>query len=110
MLRTGDVGRLADGRLFLEGRLARVAKPLGVRVQLEEIEAAFQPDGAAAAVAGPDEVVTVYVEGPTASFREAYRAVLAGYRLPPAAVRLVSVERIPRTASGKIAYGELAGE
>lgn len=106
-LRTGDLGCLRDSMLYIAGRRGRLAKPLGVRVQLDDVEAEFAALGPAAAVAGADEVVTVYVEGSARTYRPAYRAVLAAYSLPPSAVRVAPVARIPRTLTGKIAYAQL---
>lgn len=106
-LATGDLGRWDGSRLEIQGRLARLVKPLGVRVELDEVEAAFTEYGSAAVIADGD-MLRVFVEGNILRFRPAYRRVLDAYRLPPAAVRMVGVPAIPRTASGKIAYGRIA--
>ncbi|MGB6164845.1 MAG: AMP-binding protein [Pseudonocardiaceae bacterium] len=106
-LRTGDLGYLSDGRLHIVGRLGRLAKPFGVRVQLDDVEADFTAVGPAAVVTGDDETIVVYVEGSPATYRTAYRTILASYALPPSVVRVVPVDRIPRTISGKIAYSQL---
>jgi long-chain acyl-CoA synthetase len=106
-LHTSDLGFLRDGRLYIVGRRGRLAKPLGVRVQLDEVEAEFATLGPAAAVAGADEVVTVYVEGSAHTYRSAYRAVLAAYALPPSTVRVTPIAKIPRTLTGKVAYAKL---
>jgi long-chain acyl-CoA synthetase len=106
-LHTGDLGILRDSMLYIVGRRGRLAKPLGVRVQLDEVEAEFAALGPAAAVAGADEVVTVYVEGSARTYRSAYRAVLAAYALPPSAVRVTPIATIPRTLTGKVAYAQL---
>jgi acyl-coenzyme A synthetase/AMP-(fatty) acid ligase len=106
---TGDLGYLVDGRLYVTGRLHRVAKPMGVRVQLDEVEVAFQTLGPAAAMSDAEDRVIVYVEGSLADYRPVYRQLLAAYRLPPGAVRLVRVDALPRTVAGKVAYGELNG-
>ncbi len=106
LLRTGDLGRLKDGRLYVTGRLARIAKCTGVRVALDEVEEFFTRIGPAAVVCD-DERIVVYVEGPVTAFRAAYREVLRTYLVPPAMVRLRSIGTIPRTMSGKIAYREL---
>ncbi|MDV9194455.1 AMP-binding protein [Streptomyces sp. Wh19] len=107
-LRTGDRGHLSQGRLRITGRLSRLVKPLGVRVELDEIEAAFAAVGPAAVVAGEGETLMVYVERDPAAYRGVYRSVLANYALPPKAVRVVPITRIPRTYSGKVAYSALS--
>ena len=107
-MRTGDLGYLAQGRLHVTGRLSRLIKPLGVRVQLDEIEEAFATVGPAAVVAGEGETLIVYVEADPAAYRGVYRTVLADYALPPTVVRIEPIARIPRTYSGKVSYAELS--
>ncbi|GLL02123.1 AMP-binding protein [Dactylosporangium matsuzakiense] len=106
-LRTGDLGHLLHDRLYVTGRSARLAKPLGVRVSLDEVEEVFANHGPAAVVVDGDEVITAYVEHAPANYRPAYRAVLTAYRLPPAALRVTRIDAIPRTVTGKIAYAQL---
>ncbi|WP_406120421.1 AMP-binding protein [Streptomyces canus] len=106
-LPTGDLGRLSVGRLYVTGRMARIAKVHGVRVSLDEMEQFFTAVGPAAVVSDDDERVLVYVEGPVAKYRAARREALTLYGLPPATVRVLQIPAIPRTVSGKVAYGRL---
>lgn len=102
-LRTGDLGRQdPDGLWRVVGRLGRFAKVLGLRVDLDRVEAgladagirAWVVDGGARAA---DRLVVGAIEPPADLERRA--ADLAG--LPVAAVRAVRLEEWPLLPSGK---------
>jgi O-succinylbenzoic acid--CoA ligase len=112
-LSTGDRGRLDDaGRLHVLGREGDVIVSGGAKVDPTEVEAALEahPAVAAACVFGsPDEtwgmIVTAAIvsrprRAPPAlgELRPFLEARLAPYKLPR---RLVTVEAIPLTPSGK---------
>ena len=108
-LRTGDLGRLTDGLLYVDGRIDRQVKVLGRRVDLGAVEAAASTGGGtvAAVAVGADRLLLLVEEvaGQDVEVR-ARAAERAG--LPVACVALRRVAALPRTGSGKIAYGELA--
>ena len=111
-LRTGDLGRQTDDGLFeVVGRLSRFIKVLGLRVDLEHVEATLAGLGVAAACAGTDDQLVVVAEGsPHRQLREV-AAVAAG--LPKRRVRVLSVLQLPRLTSGKVdtrAVADLAEE
>ncbi|HWA10168.1 MAG TPA: AMP-binding protein [Opitutaceae bacterium] len=111
VLATGDLAEKdADGFFRITGRLARFAKLFGKRVDLGGIEAEVEggfPVTAAARDGG--DRIEVFVEsagGPADA--EAIRARLVGLLgVPVPAVRIVPVERLPLTASGKKDYKRL---
>jgi O-succinylbenzoic acid--CoA ligase len=117
-LHSGDRGRLdADGYLHVDGRIKDTIVTGGENVAAAEVEEALvaHPAVADAAVVGrPDpewgEVVTAFVvlsgEATDAAIVAHCRAILAGYKVPRAIVR---VEELPRTASGKLLKGRLSG-
>jgi long-chain acyl-CoA synthetase len=115
----GDVGRVdADGYLYLQGRSSRVIISGGVNVHPQEIEdlLALHPAVADVAVVGaPDEEygerVVAFVQplgppDPDLAFmvREYCRERLAHVKCPR---EVVLVDRVPRSAAGKILAREL---
>jgi acyl-coenzyme A synthetase/AMP-(fatty) acid ligase len=111
VLVTGDEGRLDGDVLTVLGRRSRIAKVFGLRFGLDEVEraAADAGGGAVAAVEG-DNALVLFVEGraPDACAALA-RSLARSLRLPPTGVRVVGLDELPRTASGKVAYAELPG-
>jgi len=108
-LRTGDVGHLEDGCLFVHGRGDGVVKCAGERVGLDEVAAVMRecPGIAdACVVALPDEALGArlvgFVEAPAgvvAELRKFLRLKLLPAKRP---AQLVAVESLPRLPSGKI--------
>jgi acyl-CoA synthetase (AMP-forming)/AMP-acid ligase II len=108
VLPTGDRGRLdADGHLWLSGRLNRIGKAYGVRVDLDAVEHAAAALAPTAALAGDDRVL-VWCEGLGAA-RAKELAALVGRELGihRTAVRVTAVDRLPRRANGKVDYDAL---
>ena len=117
-LRTGDLGFLCDGELYISGRLKEVIIVRGRKYHAQDIEAAAagsHPDlGTVAAafsvpVDGTEQIVIYHevrpecpapdVEAVSAAIR---RAVAKAMQLPLYAVALVQAGTLPRTSVGKI--------
>ncbi len=117
-LRTGDLGFLKDGELFVTGRLKDLLIVRGVNYYPQDIERTVQQShprlrldcGAAFMVEreGREQLVlTQEIERHKQShFQEVYdailRAVAGEHELTPAAIVLLKAGSIPKTSSGKI--------
>lgn len=109
VLATGDVGWVdADGWITITGRLKRMAKVFGTRVNLDDVERRLAPFGHLAAVDDGDGIA-VFVEVSEADEvpGDLARRMERHLAFPARSIRLRSVSVLPTTASGKIDYQEL---
>jgi acyl-CoA synthetase (AMP-forming)/AMP-acid ligase II len=108
-LATGDLGHLDDdGHLWLTGRIKRIGKVFGVRIQLDDAERALTSVPPAAVIAGDDRLI-VFVETEDPSWRAHVTAALsAELHVHARGIEVRIIDRLPRLANGKIDYQELA--
>jgi acyl-CoA synthetase (AMP-forming)/AMP-acid ligase II len=107
-LHTGDVARCgADGLYEIVGRRSRFVKVFGLRIDLHRVEAGLEADGVTACCVARDEELVVAVE---AAGQRTHLGRLIAQRcgLPPRAVRVVVVPRLPRLPSGKVDHRAVA--
>jgi len=101
VLRTGDLGTLSDdGLLRVVGRRSRVAKVLGLRVDLEHVEAQLSAHGLVVSVVDDGGAVVAAAEG-SGDDQRLRDLVASAAGLPPRAVRAAHVGALPRLGSGK---------
>ncbi|MBB2971309.1 AMP-binding protein [Mesorhizobium sp. RMAD-H1] len=106
-LRTGDIAeRDADGFYRIVGRLKRMSKIAGLRINHEALEHALSRHGIAAAVVGDDErLLAAFTSGQSAD--RVRRILIEASGLTPLHVEAVALEALPRLPSGKIDYMQL---
>jgi long-chain acyl-CoA synthetase len=111
-LATGDIGRVDDeGFYSIVGRKRRIAKLVGRRVNLDELESLLAAHGRVAAMELSGRLILARAAGErTTSGRELSQHVSELIRIPARFIRVLDVDRIPRTAAGKTDYVTLAGE
>ncbi len=107
LLMTGDLGYFdAQGRLYISGRLKRIAKILGNRINLEEVEHLLLEQGfETVCIEYQDKlgVISLVEEIP----KETKIYLLEYLRINPALVIFKSTPHTPRLLSGKIDYPSL---
>lgn len=100
-LYTGDLARRGPSGLYeIVGRRSRFAKIVGLRVDLDQVERLLADLGLTAIVAGSDNAVVAAVEG-SHDLNLVAKSLAQDLGLPRAAVKLRTVQEIPRLANGK---------
>ncbi len=113
VLHTGDIGRFdRDGYLYLEGRLKRIAKLFGQRINLDAVErlvAEAGSEGANAAVSLNDEAIVLWCEGEAepARLETLSRRVAERLGVNRHGVVARGIEKLPLLRNGKIDYRSL---
>ena len=108
VLHTGDLGYLDGGFLYLTGRQKRIAKVLGLRISLDDVERMFEDAGVVAAIDGGDRLL-LFTDGPTDRLERARVPVAAEIGIPASLLSVRRIQALPRTANGKLDYRSLPG-
>jgi long-subunit acyl-CoA synthetase (AMP-forming) len=107
LLKTGDLGYFdAQGRLYISGRLKRIAKLLGNRINLEEIEHLLREQGfETICIEYQDKLGVISLVGELPNETKNY--LFEYLKINPGLVIFKSTRQIPRLLSGKIDYPSL---
>jgi acyl transferase domain-containing protein/NADPH:quinone reductase-like Zn-dependent oxidoreductase/thioesterase domain-containing protein len=107
-IRTGDLGRIAGGRLSITGRAKDVVKLGGISYANLEIEEAVGGDAVACGVETPDgEALAIFAGVDEARVPEVRARVACALGITARFVIPVRSDELPRTALGKIQRGRL---
>jgi acyl-CoA synthetase (AMP-forming)/AMP-acid ligase II len=108
-LHTGDLGALdEDGYFRLTGRTKRIAKVFGLRVNLDEVEAAASAHGPVAVVDGGEQILLWRAPGAEIAADDLRREVARRFGLNSLAFAVRDIEELPLKTSGKVDYDTLA--
>ncbi len=107
-LETGDIGKLDDdGYLTVTGRLKRIAKVFGLRINLDEVEQMLKAYGPAAVVADDDRLRVFCEFGGQSDHARLVDEIAARLSIHRTALRVERVDQLPLGSNGKIDYRAL---
>lgn len=108
VLHTGDLAReIGDGLFEVVGRLKRITKVFGLRINLDDVEKHLAAVGVAARVVGTDSALAVFVTHRRDHDR-AREEVASACGLPLWVVRVSVLRETPLTSNGKPDYARLS--
>jgi acyl-CoA synthetase (AMP-forming)/AMP-acid ligase II len=103
ILHTGDLGCLdAAGHLYISGRRSRIAKIMGARISLDDVEAVLERHTPVVAQASDTGLTILHEPVDKARFSAAVADLARMLRVPPKLIRLQEVTVLARNSAGKL--------
>jgi acyl-CoA synthetase (AMP-forming)/AMP-acid ligase II len=107
VLRTGDLARRdADGLYYIVGRMKRVLKLFGNRINLEEVEQMIGDFGYSCVCAGVDDRLRIYTSEKDGHV-QIKNFIVERTGIHHSGFEVVYIDSIPRNEAGKILYSAL---
>lgn len=108
VLHTEDVGYFdEEGIFYVSGRMKRISKVYGWRLNLDDIEQELSLFGNAAATTTEDQII-IYLENATEELcRKCVSHLATLYEIHPSTFRCLPIAQLPRTSAGKVDYKKL---
>ncbi len=104
---TGDLAkRDSENFYYIVGRIKRISKIFGVRLNLDDLEILLQKWGYRCACIGNDTLIDFFIEEKFDS-EDMLNKISKNIGLHKSVIRLNKINKIPRSSSGKILYLEL---
>jgi acyl-CoA synthetase (AMP-forming)/AMP-acid ligase II len=106
-LSTGDLAKVdKDGFFYIVGRMKRILKVYGRRVNLDEVEVLLKKQFGTIACQGLDDNLVIFTTGETET-SEVKKYASIKFKLNHLGLRVIKVAEFPRLSNGKINYREL---
>ncbi len=104
---TGDLAKRDDENFYyIVGRLKRISKIFGIRINLDDIEVLLKKRGFNCVCIGNDKKLNFFIENEFEN-EKALNEISKNIGIHKSAIRLNKINKIPRNKTGKVLYSEL---
>ncbi len=104
-LKTGDLAYIKNNNYYIVGRISRIIKCAGIRVNLDDIEKELINYNFHTAIIGTDDNMNIFIENES-SKNQVMKILKTRYKIHPKFINIF-LKKIPRLKSGKIDYKKL---